>query len=65
MDKACGWYHKWGRWSLLMSWMPIVGDPLTLAAGMLREPFWSFLAIVAVAKTMRYMVVAALALGGA
>ena len=62
MDKATGWYHKYGRWSLLMSWVPIIGDPLTLAAGVLREPFWSFLILVAIAKTTRYLGVAALAL---
>ena len=50
VDKATGWYHKYGRWSLLLSWAPFVGDPLTLAAGVLREPFWSFFILVAVAK---------------
>ncbi|NVK36117.1 MAG: DedA family protein [Rhodobacteraceae bacterium] len=62
LDHATRWYHKYGRWSLLLSWMPFIGDPLTLAAGVLREPFWSFLALVAVAKTTRYVVVAGLAL---
>lgn len=65
LDKAVGWYHRYGRWSLLLSWMPFIGDPLTLAAGVLREPFWSFLAIVAFAKTARYLAVAAITLGGA
>lgn len=62
LDKASTWYHRWGRWSLLLSWVPIIGDPLTLAAGVLREPFLSFLLLVAVAKTTRYVVVALLAL---
>ena len=31
-------YHKYGRWSLLMSWAPFIGDPLTVIAGILREP---------------------------
>ena len=62
LDKATGWYHKYGRWSLLLSWAPFVGDPLTLAAGVLREPFWSFFILVAIAKTGRYIVVAALTL---
>jgi len=65
LDKATAWYAKWGRWSLLMSWTPIIGDPLTLAAGVLKEPLWSFLILVAVAKTGRYLVVAALALSQA
>jgi len=58
LDRATRWYHRYGRWSLLMSWAPIVGDPLTLAAGVLKEPLWSFTLLVALAKTARYVVVA-------
>jgi membrane protein YqaA with SNARE-associated domain len=58
LDRATGWYHRYGRWSLLLSWMPIIGDPLTVVAGVLREPLWSFVAIVAVAKVARYLAVA-------
>ena len=56
LDQAAGWYRRWGRFSLLGAWLPIVGDPLTLAAGVLREPFWSFLALVTAAKLGRYLV---------
>lgn len=56
--KAEQWYHKYGRWSLLLSWIPVIGDPLTLAAGLLREPFAFFICIVAFAKFARYLVVA-------
>ena len=56
LDRAAGWYHRYGRWSLLLSWMPVVGDPLTLAAGIMREPLRMFLPLVAVAKTGRYLV---------
>ncbi|HBC09331.1 MAG TPA: hypothetical protein DC046_17380, partial [Rhodospirillaceae bacterium] len=62
LDKAVGWYHRYGRWSLLLSWVPVIGDPLTLAAGVLREPFWSFLVLVAVAKTVRYLIVSGITL---
>lgn len=62
LDRATGWYHKYGRWSLLLSWAPFVGDPLTLAAGVLREPLWSFFLLVAFAKTARYIVTAAIAM---
>ena len=62
LDRATGWYRKYGRWSLLLSWAPFVGDPLTLAAGILREPIWSFLLLVAFAKTARYIVTAAIAM---
>ncbi|EQM72060.1 YqaA family protein [Pseudomonas tohonis] len=56
-------YHRYGRWSLLLSWVPVIGDPLTLLAGVLREPFWSFVLIVTVAKTARYLVLTAFTLG--
>ncbi len=55
-DRAAGWYHRWGKWSLLLSWAPIIGDALTIAAGVFREPLWSFLLLVAFAKTARYIV---------
>ena len=63
LDRATKWYRRYGRWSLLLSWMPIVGDPLTVVAGALREPLWSFVAIVAIAKVARYLVVAGAAFG--
>lgn len=59
LDRATRWYARYGRWSLLLSWVPIVGDPLTVVAGVLREPLWSFLALVAFAKSARYVVLAA------
>ncbi len=62
LDRASGWYRCYGRWSLLLSWAPVIGDPLTLAAGVLREPFWPFLALVTLAKLGRYAVLAAVTL---
>ena len=58
LDRASGWYRRWGRWSLLMSWAPFIGDPLTFAAGVLREPLWSFVVLVTIAKTVRYILIA-------
>ncbi|MFC4170636.1 YqaA family protein [Microvirga sp. GCM10011540] len=63
MKKAEGWYHRYGRWTLFLSWMPVIGDPLTLVAGVLREPLPVFILLVAVAKTARYLTVGALSLG--
>ena len=63
LDRAQGWYHRHGKWSLLLSWMPIVGDPLTVVAGVAREPFAVFLALVTVAKVGRYLVLTAATLG--
>lgn len=59
LDRATNWYRRYGRWSLLLSWVPVAGDPLTVVAGTLREPLWSFVALVALAKTARYLAVAA------
>ncbi len=63
LDRARNWYHRWGRWSLLLSWAPIIGDPLTLVAGILREPLPSFILLVAIAKTARYVVLTLITLG--
>jgi membrane protein YqaA with SNARE-associated domain len=63
LGKAQQAYHRFGRWSLLLSWVPIIGDPLTVVAGVMREPFWSFLLIVTLAKAARYLLLAAVTLG--
>ena len=64
-EQAERFYQRVGHWSLLLSWAPLIGDALTLAAGLLREPAWRFLALVTVAKGGRYLVVAGLTLGWA
>ncbi len=53
------WYQRYGKWSLLLSWMPVIGDPLTVIAGVMREPFHLFLLIVGTAKVLRYLVLIA------
>ncbi len=58
LDKARGWYQRWGRWTLLLSWMPVIGDPLTLVAGVMRERLWIFLALVGFSKTCRFAALA-------
>ena len=62
--KAQNWYLRYGRWSLLLSWVPFIGDPITLAAGIMREKFSVFLFLVTLAKTGRYAVLTAVVLGG-
>jgi membrane protein YqaA with SNARE-associated domain len=57
LDRAASWYHRYGKWTLLLSWVPIIGDPLTVIAGVLREPLLSFVILLAIAKTARYLVV--------
>lgn len=63
LEKARNSYLRYGRWSLLLSWVPIIGDPLTVVAGVMREPLWSFLLIVTLAKGVRYLVLTAVTLG--
>ena len=63
MARAEAWYHRYGRWTLLMSWVPVIGDPLTLVAGVLREPLPVFIMLVAIAKTTRYLIVGGVSLG--
>jgi membrane protein YqaA with SNARE-associated domain len=62
LERAEGWYRRYGKWSLLLSWAPVIGDPLTLIAGVLREPLPVFLLLVAIAKIARYLVLAAITL---
>ncbi|UQS16510.1 YqaA family protein [Pseudomonas sp. HS6] len=63
MDRARAHYQRYGHWSLLLSWLPVIGDPLTLVAGVMREPLGRFLLIVTLAKGTRYGVLAMLTLG--
>ncbi|MBK5967023.1 hypothetical protein CCR95_23880 [Thiocystis minor] len=62
LAKAQTFYRRAGHWSLLLSWVPVIGDPLTLIAGLLREPFWRFLLLVTLAKSARYLMLGALTL---
>mgnify|MGYP000864393584 FL=1 len=62
LDRAQGWYRRYGKWSLLLSWAPVVGDPLTVVAGLAREPLPVFLLLVTIAKLGRYVVLAAVTL---
>jgi membrane protein YqaA with SNARE-associated domain len=55
-------YHRFGYWSLLFSWAPFIGDPLTVLAGVFKEPLWRFCLLVAIAKTGRYIIIAKITL---
>ena len=59
LDRAQQQYQRFGYWSLLLAWVPVIGDPLTLVAGIMREPLWRFLLLVSIGKTGRYIVLAA------
>ena len=48
-------FDKYGAYSLLLAWLPIIGDPLTFVAGVLKYDFKAFLAAVSLAKALRYI----------
>lgn len=58
LARAEGWFRRWGLWSLLLSWVPVLGDPLTVVAGALRVPFAPFLVLVTLGKAARYAAIA-------
>ena len=62
LERAQNWYRRYGRWSLLGSWLPVVGDPLTVVAGLMREPLLPFVVLVTIAKGTRYLVLTAVTL---
>lgn len=62
LNRAENWYRRSGKWSLLLSWVPIIGDPLTVTAGVLREQLGVFLVLVAIGKVGRYLVIATVTL---
>lgn len=63
MAKATLMYQNYGYWSLLLSWMPVIGDPITLIAGLLRENLYRFLLIISLAKTGRYIFIYLIVIG--
>ncbi len=58
IERAERWFHRYGQPSLLLAWLPIVGDPLCLVAGLLRMSLPLFVLLVAIGKFARYGVLA-------
>ena len=58
LERAQTWFRRYGVWSLLLAWAPIVGDALTVAAGAMRVHIAPFLILVAIGKGLRYVVLA-------
>jgi len=50
------YFKKFGALTLLLSWMPFIGDLFTFAAGVAKYNFWKFMILVAIAKFVRYLV---------
>ena len=57
MARAQQQFQRYGLWSMLFAWLPVIGDPLTFIAGVMRIPFWKFFVLVALGKSLRYAVV--------
>ena len=55
LNKSQKYFQKYGLWSLLLAWVPIIGDPLTLLAGILKVRFGIFFLLVSISKISRYV----------
>ena len=61
LKKSEKFFQKYGVWSLLLAWVPIIGDPLTMIAGVLRIKLIVFLIFVSISKISRYVFIIYLA----
>ena len=57
IENSSKWFSKFGKLSLLFAWVPVIGDPLTLVAGLFRVEFTEFLILVTIGKVSRYVVI--------
>ncbi len=58
-EQAEGWFGHYGKWTLLFAWVPVIGDPLTVIAGVMRTNLIPFLLLVTAGKLARYLAVVA------
>ena len=61
MNNSSKCFLKYGKLSLLLSWVPFIGDGITLIAGVLKVPMYEFILLVSIAKLTRYAFVAMIA----
>ena len=47
--------QKYGYWLAFLSWVPIIGDPMTIALGFFKVPFWRVLFLIVLGKFLRYL----------
>ena len=57
IDRGNKAFNKYGKWSLLLSWVPFIGDPITFVAGTLRYSLLAFLILVSIGKVSRYLII--------
>ncbi|MFV8217923.1 YqaA family protein [Enterobacter cloacae complex sp.6700776] len=63
-EKAVGWLKRYGAATLLLSWMPVIGDLLCLLAGWLRISWGPVLFFLCLGKALRYVLLAWVTLQG-
>lgn len=56
LERAQRWFQRYGVWSLLLAWMPVGGDALTVIAGIMRVRLDVFVVLTGIGKTLRYAV---------
>ena len=61
--RAIDWLQRLGPKACLLSWLPIVGDPLCAVAGWLKMPFWPCVIYMAIGKFLRYLTMTSALLG--
>ncbi|MDO9165155.1 MAG: YqaA family protein [Rhodoferax sp.] len=61
--RALDWLERIGPKACLLSWLPVVGDPLCAVAGWLKLPFWPCMAYMAIGKFGRYLTMTAALVG--
>lgn len=61
IERGQRWFQRYGVWSLLLAWAPVVGDVLTLIAGVMQVRLPLFVLLVGLGKGLRYVAVVALA----
>ncbi|MBF0235320.1 MAG: DedA family protein [Desulfamplus sp.] len=57
MERAMRTYQRFGVWTLLLAWVPLIGDPLTVIAGMLKANLLLFITLVTIGKAGRYIAI--------
>ena len=63
LARGRGWFGRYGTWSLLLSWVPFIGDAIPVVAGLMRTPLVIAFPLVAIGKTARFAAIVLLAEG--
>lgn len=61
IERAGVWFNRYGKWSLLFAWAPVIGDALTVFAGVARVPLWQLAGLAGIGKFARYFFIAKIA----